>query len=57
MRLGYYINSRDQLAILYPYRKAVVWTTLGPDGQEGWFHFEMTNLMEAAVDWDFIGDL
>jgi len=57
MRPGYYINSRDQLAILFPYRKAVVWTTLGPDGQEGWFHFEMTNLMEAAVDWDFIGDL
>ena len=57
MKPGYYVNSHHQLAILYPHRRAVVWTKLGPDGQEGWFSFEMTNLMEAAVMWDFMEEL
>ena len=63
---GYYINSKDQLAIIYPNMMTYVW--IEPknapdewdfyDGKVGfWYCFIMNTTFKSVFQWERIGDL
>ena len=60
MKAGYYLNSRGNLAIIYPDKNTEVWVDSKDNvflSPEKWLKFQMNNLYESMFEWEFLGDL
>lgn len=60
MKAGYYMNSRGNLAIVYPDKITEVWVDSNDKvffSPRRWLRFEMNKVYESTFEWEFLGDL